>query len=303
MNTSRTFPGQGEAEVKPYLGKRSDSTWKGNMYRRSFRDITELLDFATWMPPHATPMERRASRMDGSWYDSANFEEAVRLLREGWPEGLTDLAVAAEEINRSIQTMLPTRTPVNDVVGEAIDIGAYLEGVPEHMMALHTVDAPSKAIHVVANVSASGGITTAAIKARGGVITGLVYALENLGVPVRCTVYDVAATGSDIYIVDALVKSEGQPLDIGRLAFAIAHPAMLRRIFFSVEENETNAVRKVFGFAHGTGYGFVGEIPDAWRGDVYLSGADLRSLHWSTPERAVAWVVDRLRAIGVTLDG
>lgn len=299
------FPGQ---PVHPERLKVDDPRWASRpVYRRHFRDVTELTGFNRWRPKtHGCPEHLRVSRYtDGyskGWSGDPSYEVAEDRFLNGWDKAVEILLPRVEAINRSIQEAIPTPRPYYDISGGAIDVGLYLQGVPEHMMALHRTESPMRSVHIVVNVSASGGVTAKTIESRGAVIVGLAYGLDRLGVPIKLSVYDVAVSGSNHYIVSVNAKDEGSPLDLGRLTYAIAGPGMLRRMFFGVEENEPPEMARMFGFAAGKGYGGVGQIPEEWRGDIYLGPMTYGERAWSTPERAVEYVLSQLRRLGVLPD-
>lgn len=49
------------------------------------------------------------------------------------------------------------------------------------------------------------------------------------------------------------VQAADQPLDMGRIMYALAHPTMLRQLFFAAEEQEAPALHRTFSI--GSGYG------------------------------------------------
>jgi len=73
-----------------------------------------------------------------------------------------------------------------------------------------------------------------------------------------------------------MIQSPNEPFDVSRLAFAIAHPSMTRRLLFSLLEHESWQVREEFGTSLEKGYGRPS--PRRWNGtDFYvaLTGAVL----------------------------
>jgi hypothetical protein len=54
----------------------------------------------------------------------------------------------------------------------------------------------------------------------------------------------VGLVGADRYRAVARVVSAGEPLDIGRLIFAVAHPLMLRRLWFAVWDGQRHPVAR-----------------------------------------------------------
>ena len=86
-----------------------------------------------------------------------------------------------------------------------------------------------------------------------------------------------------------VVKKSSQPLEMTDLAFCLAHPAMLRRIMFSVAEIE--------GWSDvSSGYGIPAEATN--KGDLYVEEVFSGSV---SDEKAISWVLDELCKLGINL--
>jgi hypothetical protein len=90
--------------------------------------------------------------------------------------------------------------------------------------------------------------------------------------------------------ISVVVKKSSQPLDMSDLAFCLAHPAMLRRIMFSVAEIEGWS-----DFADA--YGYPAEASD--KGDIYL-----REIFSGTePDtEAISRVFAELEKLGINIE-
>lgn len=276
----------------------------GGGLRRSFPDVYEMVAWNEWRPESATPDGNRASlrhdSYDPDWAGSRTYKEAAEKFVNGWPEAVEKLQPNLDAIARSLATAIPRPKMHNDVSGGTVDIGAHIEGLPEDMVVLRRTQRHVRAVHVVANIAASSAVSTDTIRARGGLIAGLVMALDRLGAPVSVTVAAAVKGYQGRSIAHLLsIKDEGAPLDMGRAMFTLAHPAMLRRIIFASWENEPQDIVQEFGFHAGRGYGFPTDIPRELQGDVYLPKAHYSDKEWHEPENAVRYVLDRLRSLGV----
>lgn len=276
----------------------------GGVLRRTFRDVYEMVAWNEWRPESGTPDDRRASLVtdgwDSDWAGAKTYEEAREKFINGWPEAVEKLQPNLDAIARSIATAIPRPKMHNDVSGGMVDIGAHIEGFPEDMVVMRRTRRNVRAVHVVANVAASAAVSTDTIRARGGLIAGLVMALDRLGAPVSVTVAGGIRGYNGRIITHLLnIKDEGAPLDMGRVMFTLAHPAMLRRIMFASWENEPRDIVSEFGFVKGRGYGYPADIPKELQGDVYLPKAHYSDKEWHEPERAVGYVLDQLRSLGV----
>lgn len=201
-----------------------------------------------------------------------NFADAVHLARYGWEEGLKKLDYYEEMADKDYASKIADNVwdVENQVTGSYVDVASYLQGIPECMC-----DFVSKRTNnfadVIVNPTISAFVKTGTIIKRGREIIKLVDALEKRHIKTRVSLIQVVknAGGYDdgYYILHITCKDYNDLLDQNRLAFALAHPSMTRRIMFAMQEQETD-IREQFGCPHG-GYGRPGNIkylpPEIWK--------------------------------------
>jgi hypothetical protein len=174
-------------------------------------------------------------------FAGATWDEALRLAVDGWqlPLQQADVSVGALRERAGIGVSVTTVEPTWDVTGSEVDMAAYLAGVPECM-----IDA------VPQRTSRRGRVVTFLIPAtyshktrhesiinRGLALAALCAAIIDAGHGVEIWSDYACMMGEhkdERYHAVARVISAGEPLDVGRLIFAVAHPAMLRRLWFAV---------------------------------------------------------------------
>lgn len=249
--------------------------------------------------PGTVRVEDRASYNGAKSFTQTNsFDEAVKLLRGGWTDGLRKVAELSEKVTAAIGAPAPEMQMVPDVQGGAIDMGAYLAGEPESMTTWFEELGQHKIVHFVINMAASAGVNANSTLARGAVIAATIDALESAGN--RCVV-DVLNSVSHTWRFTTVVriKDAQDPLDMERLAFAVAHPSMLRRLTFGHYENEEAEARGMIGVHWG--YGTPQAIPKQLRGDVNIEKM-LGNEEWPI-SKAVATAIGWMRDAGIELDG
>lgn len=237
----------------------------------------------------------------GGWYGTPSFAAARKLALNGWQEGREQIA----KLTRNLEVRLLSRIvreDVNyDVEGMAFDVARYLEGEPEHWARLEesTMQADShKHVRIVMNTIVSGGVTTDVMIARGSVIAALVELLEYAGTRVELWAgFGARIRAGGRYDLQVRVKAYDQPLDMARVAFALAHPSMSRRMGFALIEHAPAHLEK---YLHG-GYGAPEFELDAQDASLYISGACVYDAQWRTPELAEVWLVAELARLGVVL--
>ncbi|HSW74453.1 MAG TPA: hypothetical protein VLG16_01140 [Candidatus Saccharimonadales bacterium] len=200
-------------------------------------------DLATRTDPRYVEL-RRASKAYHSSYDftgTHSLSEAVRLAREGWPEGVERLN-NAPEINVDVDYTTQPQ-PFFDLSGEEVDVGRYLTGEPENMIAYQMAEQPrDHIIELIVQGNQPAETTKEQIIGRGAVILAAAQAMQSRGFSIGIT-YATASRGPQWYD-ESLFRSEyylplqeiGQVTDVDTLAFALLHPSMLRRLMFGAYE-------------------------------------------------------------------
>jgi hypothetical protein len=175
------------------------------------------------------------------FYGTNSFPEAVALAGEGWPEGAAKVAETRASLDGYVREVVAAKGRGFDydvAAGEWLDVGRFLSGEPECFGV--TVEGDTLAapvVRLVANISASGAVSTKSLFKRGAAILSAIDVLEACGRRVELTV-GFASRGYDVPKLECslLAKAAGQPVEPDRLAFLLCHAAFLRRIAFSVYE-------------------------------------------------------------------
>lgn len=276
------------------------------LYHTRFNTTGELLDFI--QGPAEIPKNNRASqdKSKDAWAQ-ASYKEAIEMLSYGWEEGRNRIRKMRDEVEDRMGIPMPEMVPVHDVAGSEVDVARYLDRVPENMTEWVLQEDDRLFVRIVINNAVSGITDANAILARGAMVAAVIDALESRGHRTSLTVAEaVSPTRSgdkkrDRQINEYIVKTESDPLDLERVAFAVAHPSMLRRIFFAVEEHLPRNIREAYGFHGGGGYGIPAEIPTEHplrsEADIYLP----QLLGHYTISQAVNEAVEWLRKAGVPI--
>ncbi|MDT0342330.1 DUF7192 family protein [Streptomyces litchfieldiae] len=239
----------------------------------------------------------------------AGWEEALQLATDGWAQVVpeADVSVAALRDLARDEVLTTALVPAWDVTGSEVDIGAYLAGEPECM-----VDAVPQRLssrgRVVTFLVPAGYIHTtphASVVNRGMALTALCSAIIAAGHSVEIWSGFCAHLGKKRCAAVAKVISAAEPLDVGRLLFAMAHPAMLRRLWFAVWDSAPTPLARMMkdrDYAHEPYTCYPEDLPDGV-GDPYvlpfLSPADAQ---WATFDSAMAWCQGVFAELGLIRD-
>jgi hypothetical protein len=182
-------------------------------------------------------------------------------------------------------------------------MGNYLTGHPQPYVVMtdgQRVKPGRKIVRIMLNVCVSGGVSAATIERRGAGVMALAAALEAAGRRVEISVGMGNGWKSQGDFLDyrILVKGAAAKLNPLTVAFAVAHPSMLRRFFFSAMEREDAATRRKFGARSGGGYGYVAEL-ETDADVIYLGGAMMYDSAWESDAATAKWVREQCEAQGV----
>jgi hypothetical protein len=190
------------------------------------------------------------------WSGCENLKEACDLATHGWdavrPEVDNLLADLEPRLADAFGEYYVTR---HDVAGSFVDVGAYVTGEPECMVEF--VPEPDsrmgRVIKIAVAGTASASISPEHIRLRGVAVLALVDVIHKMGLGIELW-WDSTIEGNDRTDHSTAVKlhDSAEPLDINTVMFALAHPSMLRRLQFSVQEQSKTA--KAQGVGGGYGY-------------------------------------------------
>lgn len=284
---------------------------KGNTYRYEFESWGEFLDYLK--QPHKTNSrcsDSHGGSLGAVWSGTKDFDDALKLATEGWQEGCDKIKKLTAGFVDKLASLIEVQEPVYDVEGSGFDVALVLEGVPEHWVRFETDyrEGAGRIVKIRLAASCSGGTDTSVIFARGAVMAALVELLELAGH--RCEVYvnpvDASSesprveSSSKLNIsTSVLFKAADQPLDMARLAFAYCNGATLRRFGFYLMEIAPPKYAKLAD----AGYSYAADSPaSAADADLYLGVANhWKDTQWANPETARAWILARLKELGVAL--
>jgi hypothetical protein len=272
--------------------------------RRHFECWDDLLEMADKNPDSDDWRSSRNS--DTGWSGTPSFKAAMKLCREGWPAGRKKILDLKDKLKDDFFNKMKKVDIQWDVVGEQVDVGRFIEGVPECMAVFNTKDGMGKGVvTIMLNIAASNNVPTDVITRRGAAALTIVDVLEDMGF--RCEVRfgqavkpsGYGTTRDDFYEVATVLKHAAQAVDLDTLAFALAHPSMLRRIIFSVEENEEEAIRYRFGFTKELGgYGYPAEMRSLDDVDMLFPHLNYSEKErFKNDDKTVNWVTEQINKI------
>lgn len=144
---------------------------------------------------------------------------------------------------------------------------------------------------MVVNVGARVSVSPDVFFAQGAAAVSLIEALERAGIRVQVNMLSLATNGSGRQIrIACRLKEAGEVIQLDKLAFCLAHPALHRKLNFALRLEHT---------------GWIGgsiDVPLDQRGDINIDAADSTATGvWLDPKRAREWVLAQLKAQGMVM--
>lgn len=156
-----------------------------------------------------------------------NYEEAADLLYHGYTEALENYKNALK-VRTNFQKKLTFK---NDVVGFQPIVPNAIMGLPNSMINSYYTQVKTPVIDIYYDPTFSGSTSTDTILETGRKIINVILNLESIGYKVNLYIGYVAIDDdlpNEIDVFSLKIKESNRPLDINRISFPLAHPAMLR---------------------------------------------------------------------------
>lgn len=267
-----------------------------------FEDLSKFWQFA--MQDSKSHRKRSRENYDLQWSGGLTWEQAKSMAISGWRDGMIEIEKYRTKILPIIAEKVLRLKQINSISGYCVDVGSFLANEPECFISREYEERnyPGPIYKIVCSISFSAAITPETIIQRGAMICALIDAIEYAGHRAEVVCNDAMSVGhSEEYRkgkyknqgwmeISVVVKKTSQPLEMTDLAFCLAHPAMLRRIMFSVAEIEGWS-----DFVNN--YGYPAEATD--KGDIYL-----REIFSGTvpDDKAIKWVFEELEKLGINIE-
>lgn len=254
---------------------------------------------------------------DKDWTLGVDYEGSKTLAVDGWPEG-REMMVGKMSDALNAHPLPDVRTEwTNDNWGFILDVGAYLAG--DERCALRPAERPELNHNIVklrVSLACSSGVTGQEKANWGTAVVFLIQKLEAAGKSVqleacyftvghtgsKCKIHDKSARGrtenvGTRYLTTITLKRAGEPLDLDRVAYVIAHPAAHRRLIFRTRELEQSLGKRDDGTPCYAGYGSPDIMPDVSEPNtVNIEGVQFNRKHAANIDKAISKVTEIFNA-------
>jgi hypothetical protein len=239
------------------------------------------------------------------WSGTRTWKQAVDLTMNGWPEGRDRVNQLADALLDKITSLIKVSQVEWDVVGDTVDIPSWIQNQPDHWQTFRDVvreGTGRRVFRLLYNMAASAAVETDVMIAKGAAITALALALERAGHSIDIELCQSSEYGNTSYEVYVPLKAADQPLEVGRIAYALAHPAVFRRLAFSVREKDAASLHE-FKTNLGRGSMMPAEVKHKKKhADILIEKSLLGEPQWTNAPATIAWILQTLKEQGIQID-
>lgn len=213
---------------------------QGKTLFNSFSDLSDFYNFIQ-KTPRRRGAEDSSETGDPHWTGTENYEEAIDLFLCG-DEKLYEEFKQGErlDVSKILGNNINRKKYKNDLVGFQPNVPNYLMNIPNDMINEEPKKISQKILNIAVSMSVSAGVSPANIKKAGMLYIKILDLLEKAGYRVNLYIMtNTYAGGSNNYNFHCMIriKTDREPLNIKKCVFPIAHPSMLRRLFFKWDES------------------------------------------------------------------
>ena len=262
-----------QIETSESYGKK---TVEDNVYLVEFDSIKDFLKYLDETPFNKVyQQECYRSSFTGTkgFTGTENFEQAMSLLKNGWDD-------TAKKMNMDISKMQFNKKLINktlfDSVGFQCSVPRYLMGVPDSMINSKKVVIKNKIINITKNVYFTCRISTETMIEEGIKTLAIIKQLEKIGYRVNLDVVmgsaeDDGRNKRRNILIKIRIKNASERLNISKIAFPIAHPSMLRRLYLNfLEKYPYTTDRFRIGYGYCISRSVIKKIINNGPNDLYI---------------------------------
>ena len=189
---------------------------------------------------------QKSEEEDCTWYGTDSYEEAVKLLREGYVEILPRIK---SEYKKNVNILsekfsISKSRPIDSFCGGIPNVPNTLLGLPKTMLNRDPIVRRIKTIDIVYSLVGPGYVKPKRFIEAGIALLSAIELIEKSRIQIKLiSCFDSSYVGNEAIIGTVVIKEYSDRLDIQKLCFPLAHPSMLRRIGFKFTETVPGMTR------------------------------------------------------------
>lgn len=274
-----------------------------DMHTLTFQSLNDAVDFVKTTKRNDPNKCSSTKKEDYNWDAGMNYTETLKHAsgEKIWAEGVNKM-MRAMDITDELAAKSMSPRVVNDLVGGAVNMGAYMTGHPRNMRRrtkAPAVDKPVLSIGVCLGIY--WGVRAQERLNMGAALLSAVDQLERNGY--RCEITALWRGGptndfnySKYVNIEYVLKRPEERWNPGAMAFAFAHPAFQRRLTWRIAETQPQWRKAITHYCdHKNTEAMDKSLASDF--DIYFNNVD-RGMHGKiqTPKDAFKYVQETLNA-------
>lgn len=267
-------------------------------YLNIFDNITDLTCYLK--RPIKQGRRNESDKPDKNFSGTNNYAEALELLTYGDEKLLKEIKENSKKmkIEKMLGNCVNRQSYEQRVYGCVPNVPAYLMGNPINMINPEKNKISHKIINIFLNISCAWNVSANEITRMGTIYLNVIDMLEKKGY--RCNLYagDFTEDYDDCYqVFMTRIKTDREPLNIKKMAFPLAHPSMLRRIYFRWAE--VHDYNDMTNDGYGQPFNETAVIKEVLQKDTK---EDFLVFSYKNTGETIEQVLDRLKKQGIDLE-
>lgn len=209
----------------------------------AFDSPTAVLNAAEHRPVNdAWQGHKRDSDMKDDWGGVRSFAAAVEKAREGFTEVTEEMKLAYDTSKAYVQERIKPRQvlPINAYVGSTPNVTRAILGLPKDMRRVKMESRKVPGIEIIYETGLNCRYEDRELKERGARMLVLLSLLTMHGIPVKLDVSScvrgLRQNTDEVLMSKYTIQGWGEPMNIRKVSYWLAHPSVLRRISFAIWE-------------------------------------------------------------------
>lgn len=172
----------------------------------------------------------------GFYYFNSFNESLNNLFGGSWEYGTQELNSKFNLFNKAFEEK--AKPKVNyDVVGFTPSVPRYLQNLPTNMINSKPIKKNNKVITIIKHIGFTADVSTDEIIENSAKALAIINQIEKSGIRCNLDIVSPSFTSygdNEVGSIRIRIKKSNEKIALGKLAFAIANPDMLRRIIFAL---------------------------------------------------------------------
>lgn len=247
--------------------------------------------WSAWSSPERAAEYLQSKNAKDFWYTTpqtsddlsfygVSYKSALAMIKDGWQEGASRVRKMRDKINA--KNPRGPRLVKYDVAGAFPVVARAIAGNPLNMRRMDSAKLRRRPIITLVNhMGGLADVDADCFVNKCAVVAAIVDSIEAAGYSCHVLGLAMAKTGSHLAGTVMQVKAPGEHVDTARMAMALGHVGMFRRIVFSLRACDQNNNDKL------SGMGATADFPANISGTYVLPSMNQNAEMFSTEDKAM----------------